>query len=116
MFISLLAYLVVEPKNAAAGSIQETRRTNALKTLLVFVETMLSKDLGGWEIMEVFAGSVSASDEVFTVGFPSIPPAPSLPISDKSYRSASSPSSRTCSSMKVFQVLCASDNLHPLLF
>jgi hypothetical protein len=43
-------------------------KANALETLVLFVRCMLSKQLSGWEIMDVFAGGVVESDPLFSVG------------------------------------------------
>lgn len=40
---------------------------NAAVTLAVVSRAVLSKNLAGWEVMEVFAGGVSDSDRVFKV-------------------------------------------------
>lgn len=40
---------------------------NAAITLAVVSRAVLSKNLAGWEVMEVFAGGVSDSDRVFKV-------------------------------------------------
>jgi hypothetical protein len=54
-----------EPGEDAA--LTNTRRRNALKVLAILVPSLLAKNMAGWEIMEVFAGGVAKSDEVFTV-------------------------------------------------
>ncbi|KAF8514489.1 hypothetical protein JB92DRAFT_133643 [Gautieria morchelliformis] len=41
-------------------------KANALETLVLFVRCMLSKQLSGWEIMDVFAGGVVESDPLFS--------------------------------------------------
>jgi len=43
------------------------RKYNSLETLVLFVRAGLSKQLSGWEIMEVFAGGVGESDALFSV-------------------------------------------------
>jgi hypothetical protein len=43
----------------------DIKTANALETLLVFTRSMLAKNLSGWEIMEIFAGGVKESDDVF---------------------------------------------------
>ncbi|PVG03294.1 hypothetical protein CPB86DRAFT_749524 [Serendipita vermifera] len=43
----------------------DEKKRNALETLAVILRTILLKDLAGWEVMELLAGSVSESDEVF---------------------------------------------------
>ena len=50
------------------GKPDDTRKNGAAITLQVFMRSMLSKNLAGWEVMEVFAGDVGASDGVFMVG------------------------------------------------
>lgn len=65
-----LSYLVLddeEPGTPSPNSLQEIRRRNSLDTLIIFVNVMSTKSLGGWEIMEIYAGGVLHSDRVFTV-------------------------------------------------
>lgn len=45
----------------------ETKKAHAAATLSVLSRNLLSKNLAGWEVMEVFAGGVSGSDTVFKV-------------------------------------------------
>jgi hypothetical protein len=46
---------------------EDIRKANALETLVVFLRSVLSKDLAGWEIMDLLAGNVSESDRIFGV-------------------------------------------------
>lgn len=45
----------------------DTRKANALETLVVILRSTLQKDLAGWEIMDLLASNVSESDRVFGV-------------------------------------------------
>uniref|UniRef100_A0A0W0FAR2 Putative conserved protein UP6 n=1 Tax=Moniliophthora roreri TaxID=221103 RepID=A0A0W0FAR2_MONRR len=42
-----------------------SKRGNAFQTLIILTRCLLSKNLSGWEIMEIFAGGTSKSDTVF---------------------------------------------------
>jgi hypothetical protein len=46
---------------------EDIRKANALETLVVFLRSILSKDLAGWEIMDLLAGNISESDRIFGV-------------------------------------------------
>lgn len=45
----------------------DTKREHAAQTLSVTVRCVLEKSLSGWEAMEILAGGVSQSDEIFLV-------------------------------------------------
>lgn len=51
---------------SASGN-EDIRRLNALATLTVLLRAILQKDLAGWELMDVLAGKVTESDQVFGV-------------------------------------------------
>jgi len=63
---------------------QDPRKANALETLVVLLRSILQKDLAGWEIMDVLAGNVSESDQVFGVSGVIYPVA--IPLSSKCVR------------------------------
>lgn len=44
---------------------KDPRKANALETMVVFLRSILQKDLAGWEVMDILAGNVSESDRVF---------------------------------------------------
>lgn len=46
----------------------DVRKKHALETLSIVLRCILSKILGGWEVMEVLGGDVGRSDDVFMVG------------------------------------------------
>lgn len=50
---------------------EETKKVHAAATLGVLSRSLLSKNLAGWEVMEVYAGGVGDSDAVFQVSEPS---------------------------------------------
>ena len=50
-----------------ASDAEETKKAHAAVTLGVLTRSLLSKNLAGWEVMEVFAGGVSGSDTFFMV-------------------------------------------------
>lgn len=45
----------------------DIRKVNTLETLTVLLRAVLQKDLAGWELMDVLAGNVGESDQVFGV-------------------------------------------------
>jgi hypothetical protein len=45
----------------------DIRKGNALETLVVILRSILQKDFAGWEIMDLLAGNMSDSDQVFGV-------------------------------------------------
>ena len=45
----------------------DAKKGHAANTLGVVSRCLLSKNLAGWEVMELFAGGVSDSDRVFNV-------------------------------------------------
>ncbi len=47
--------------------VDETKKIHAAATMGVLSRSLLSKNLAGWEVMEVFAGGVGGSDAVFQV-------------------------------------------------
>lgn len=49
-------------------SLDDVKKTHAAATLACVTRSVLSKNMAGWEVMEVFAGGVNASDSVFKVG------------------------------------------------
>jgi hypothetical protein len=46
---------------------EDTKKQHALETLSSLASCILAKDLNGWEVMDLLAGSVGQSDEVFMV-------------------------------------------------
>lgn len=42
-------------------------KANSLDTLVILVHALLQRNFAGWEVMEVLAGDVGASDIVFSV-------------------------------------------------
>jgi hypothetical protein len=47
----------------------DVRKAHSLETLSIVIRCILSKNLTGWEVMEIFAGSVNQSDQIFMVSF-----------------------------------------------
>jgi len=43
----------------------DVRKAHALETLAIVVRCILTKNFTGWEVMEVLAGGVSQSDDIF---------------------------------------------------
>ena len=52
----------------AEASVMDQRKVNAAVTASILLGAVLSKDLSGWEVMDVLAGSVTESDNIFGVG------------------------------------------------
>ena len=52
----------------AEASVTDQRKVNALITASVLLGAVLQKDLSGWEVMDLLAGSVTDSDSIFGVG------------------------------------------------
>jgi hypothetical protein len=52
---------------ASTCGYSEARKDHALETLTILSRGCLSKGLSGWEVMELVAGSVAQSDQVFNV-------------------------------------------------
>ncbi|TFK56653.1 DUF1741-domain-containing protein [Heliocybe sulcata] len=50
---------------ARSAAYDDPKKPNSLETLSVFCRCILSKDLTGWEVMEVFTGGVRGSDQFF---------------------------------------------------
>jgi hypothetical protein len=46
---------------------QDIKKLHALETMCILVRCIFAKNPTGWEVMEIFAGSASESDKVFTV-------------------------------------------------
>lgn len=46
----------------------DQRKLNAVVTVSVLLGAVLPKDLSGWEVMDMLAGSVTESDSIFGVG------------------------------------------------
>ncbi|OBZ78701.1 putative glycine dehydrogenase (decarboxylating), mitochondrial [Grifola frondosa] len=44
---------------------EDVRKAHSVETLAVLSRCLLSKNLAGWEVMEVFAGGVNRSDDLF---------------------------------------------------
>ncbi|KAH9486507.1 Armadillo-like helical domain-containing protein 3 [Psilocybe cubensis] len=53
-------------KHARSIKNDDDKRLHAMETQSILVSTMLAKNLTGWEVMEILAGSVSQSDFVFS--------------------------------------------------
>ncbi|KAF8167628.1 hypothetical protein B0H34DRAFT_646029 [Crassisporium funariophilum] len=53
-------------KHARSAAYEDIRKTHAIETLSILVSRVLAKNLTGWEVMEVMAGSVAQSDSVFS--------------------------------------------------
>ncbi|KAG6897115.1 hypothetical protein C0992_003969 [Termitomyces sp. T32_za158] len=52
-------------KHARNAPHADVRKRHALETLSIVLRCILSKNLGGWEVMEVLGGGVGQSDDVF---------------------------------------------------
>lgn len=63
--LSALFQACVEQMGSA--SYEDVKKTNAVETQRILVTRVLAKNLTGWEVMEILAGSVSQSDVIFGV-------------------------------------------------
>lgn len=45
----------------------DQRKVNAMITASVLLGVVLRKDLSGWEVMDIIAGGVTKSDDIFGV-------------------------------------------------
>jgi hypothetical protein len=56
-------------KHIRSASYNDVKKANAVETQYILVTRVLAKNLTGWEVMEILAGSVSQSDAIFLVCF-----------------------------------------------
>ena len=54
-------------KQIGSANYGDVKKANAVETQYILVTRVLAKNLTGWEVMEILAGSVSQSDVIFAV-------------------------------------------------